>query len=227
MRALVTLFPLVCVMLSACGEAPETPGRGTDAPHGVRVAGLEARLVGEPLDDQGRYALSVPFEARVGLALRITNVSDVAMQVPRSSYPLHYFFKLEIARVEDDETRTPVPLFGELYPFKDMKQPVLEYVTLKPGEFTERNMDVLVREAYGLNAYFGSSKYDELRALGFGMLRDAGTYEVRGHYAPNPTFLDGKPHDSFGDKVGRDDALSIWPGPVIDSQTLTMRVTRD
>lgn len=227
MRSLVILSAVVCVLLSACGEAPE---RGTGAAGATGVAGLVARLVAEPVDDRGRYTLSVPFEEPIHINLRITNAGAAPMQVPRSSFPFHYFFKLEIERVEEDGTRTPVPFHGDLYPLKDMKMPNLEYVTLMPGASIERSVAVLIREAYGLETYSGSTispHFDELRAQGFGKLREPGTYEVRGRYSPKPTFLDGRPHDIFAAKIGRDEALPIWPGPVVESQILTIQVTRN
>ena len=228
MRGLVILSAAVCVVFSACGEAPESAERGPDAARELGIAGLVARLVAEPVDDRGHYALSIPFEDPIRLALRITNVGDEPMQVPRSSFPFHYFFKLEIERVEDDGTRTQIPFHGDLYPMKDMMMPDLEYVTLRPGESIERSMAVLIREAYCLETYFGStgfSHYDDLRKQGLGTLREGGTFEVRGRYSSKPTSLVGKPHDFFEDRVGRDETLPIWPGPVVESQTLTLQVT--
>lgn len=205
MRGLVVLFSALCLFVPACGEVPQG---GADAPGPGVVAGLEAHLVAEPVDDRGRYALPVPFDGPIRLALRITNVGEVPMQVPRSSFPFHYFYKLEIERVAADGMRVSVPCSGDLYPMNDMVMPKLEYVTLEPGASTERDMAVLVREGYG-------------------KVLEPGTYEVRGLYAPKPTFLDGRAHEFFSDKVGRDAALPLWPGPVVKSPILTMRVTRD
>lgn len=192
---------------------------------GVIVGDLRACLLAEPADKDGGLAFAPDDQGLPKIVLRITNVGNKEVQVPRSSYACYRFFKLRVTRVCEDGKRESVRAYSDLYPEKDMIMPNRVYEILLPGGYVERDMDTLLRQGFLLQTLSASGSLPEnLEKDGFGAMRKFGTYEVTGRYATSPTDMSGKPCDVFEADVGRKSEIPLWEGPEVTSQTVVLKV---
>lgn len=187
------------------------------APAAAMAGDLRVELVGGPRDDEGRLVLTVPSARDIGLALRLTNTGDEPAEVVLSNYPAYLHAKLSIARIGPNGEKTPVEPYGDLYPLKDMKAPSDVTHRLAPGESVERSLDHLLVEGYFLETYTTAfrDRYFELRAEGYGALREPAEYEIVGTYAAD---ADAKPVETVPLR-----AVVRWRFPWDDSARRTAR----
>lgn len=216
-----SLVGALAVALAACGDrsAPAPKAAGGERP------ALEAtwRLGGEPAPE--RVAVAWPMKEPLHLAIRLTNRGPAPVQVVRSSVPSYRFFRLEVRREGDAAI---LPVYFDVYPTKDRSPPAKEFVTLAPGAWIEREVDLLLREGYALETFAAAplrGHFENLRARGFGAMREPATYEVVGLYSTTPLSLGLSVEPLFEGETGRDPAIALADA-VVRTPVLRIAVAR-
>jgi len=207
---------LLAALSLGCGAGDPNPGPA--------VAGIRARLVASPLDAEGSLVVAFPDRGGISLTLRLENVGDRPVQLPRSSYLSHDFAKLEVRRAGEDAV---LPVHADLYPFDDLELPDRVFETVEPGGALDIDMGVLLLEGYGLVSLFSDTRFPrfhEVVAGGGGAFRTPGEYRITGTYSPRAAHLDGVAHDLFGEDRGRDEAVPVWAGGEVRTEPLPVRV---
>ncbi|MCZ7644846.1 MAG: hypothetical protein M5U26_06115 [Planctomycetota bacterium] len=189
---------------------------------GPIVHGLRLRLLAEPQAGQTELGMRAPFNERPRLVLRLTNLNAHAVQVPRSSYPCFYHFKLDVVRLDGAE-RVPLKVMWDLYPTKDMEMPHQDFVTLEPGGWIEQNLELLLREGYLMMTYArGFTGFQKQVENGFAALRKPGRYELTGRYRREGHDGDGPAR--YEGNVGRKPEIALWAGEMVRTKPAILNV---
>ncbi|MCW8131412.1 MAG: hypothetical protein KIS92_13770 [Planctomycetota bacterium] len=192
---------------------------------GAVVEGLRARLIVKPLNDKGALALRAPFEDEYMLTLRLTNVGDKRIQLAFSSYPIYYFCKLKICPVgPDGKPGEALNAYFDLYPLSDMAMPERVFVSVAPGAWVERPMNLLLNEGFLMQTIREHRLNVELpKAKNFGALRTPGVYELSASYQIEPKDLDGDA-PLFERSLDRRESEPLWKGPKVFTPPLRLEI---